>query len=116
EAGAEPAGPAFALYTRQPSDTVDLQVGIAISKGLTRAEPIAHGLLVIPSELPAGSMAAHSHIGGYDGLEHAWAQLIEGTVEAGHHPSLPSIKIYVTAPDAAADPANLRTDLFLTLD
>src|SRR5699024_12398502 len=73
EAGAEPAGPAFALYTRQPSETVDLQVGIAISKGLTRAEPIAHGLLVIPSELPAGSMAVRSHIGGYDGLEQAWA-------------------------------------------
>ena len=116
EAGAEPAGPAFALYTRQPSETVDLQVGIAISKGLTRAEPIAHGLLVIPSELPAGSMAARSHIGGYDGLEQAWAQLLEAAIEAGHHPGLPFIELYVTEPGAEADPANLRTDLFLTLD
>src|SRR5699024_8439619 len=73
EAGAEPAGPAFALYTRQPSETVDLQVGIAISKGLTRAEPIAHGLLVIRSVMTDGSMAARIHIGGNDGPEQAVA-------------------------------------------
>src|SRR5699024_12450151 len=110
------AGPAFPLYARPPSETVDLQGGIALSKGLTRAEPRAHGLLVIPSALPAGSMAVRSRIGGYDGLEQAWAQLLEAAIEAGHHPGLPFIELYVTEPGAEADPASLRTDLFLTLD
>src|SRR5699024_7245410 len=112
----EPAGPAFALYTRQPSETVHLRVGIAVSKGRTRAEPIAHGLLVIPPELPAGSMAVRRHIRGSDGLAQARAQLLEAPIEAGHHPGLPFLELYVTEPGAEADPASLRTDLFLTLD
>src|SRR5699024_3770315 len=49
EAGAEPAWAAFALYTRQRSETVDLQAGFAIPKGLTRTEPLARGMLVNPS-------------------------------------------------------------------
>ncbi|WP_209324464.1 GyrI-like domain-containing protein [Brevibacterium renqingii] len=116
ETGAEPVGPAFALYTKQPSETVDLQVGLPISAGLTRAQPIGGGHIVIPSELPAGSMAVRSHTGGYDGLGEAWAQLLEDAAAAGHHPGLPFIELYVTEPGPEADPAHLRTDLFLTLD
>src|SRR5699024_9499545 len=98
EAGVEPAGPAFALYTRQPSETVDLQVGIPISAGLTNAQPISGGHIVIPAELPAGSMAVRSHLGGYDGLGQTWAQLLDDVVSAGHHPGLPYIELYVTEP------------------
>lgn len=116
EAEVEPVGPAFALYTKQPSETVDLQVGIPISAGLTQAQPIEGGLIVIPSELPAGSMAVVSHFGGYDGLGEAWAQFLKDVVAAGHHPGLPFIELYVTEPSPEADPATLRTDLFLTLD
>ncbi|UVI36131.1 GyrI-like domain-containing protein [Brevibacterium spongiae] len=116
EAGVEPAGPAFALYTRQPSETVDLQVGIPISAGLTNAQPISGGHIVIPSELPAGSMAVSSHLGGYDGLGETWAQLLKDAVAAGHHPGLPFIELYVTEPSPEADPADMRTDLFITLE
>jgi effector-binding domain-containing protein len=116
EAGLEPAGPAFALYTKQPSETVDLQVGISTSAGLTNAQPIPGGHIVIPAELPAGSMAVRSHIGGYDGLGEAWAQLVKDTVAAGHHPGLPFIELYITEPSPEADPADMRTDLFLSLE
>lgn len=116
EAGLEPAGPAFALYTKQPSETMDLQVGIPTSAGLTNAQPIPGGHIVIPSELPAGSMAVRSHIGGYDGLGEAWAQLLQDTVAAGHHLGLPFIELYVTEPSPEADPASLRTGLFLSLE
>ncbi|WP_181274214.1 GyrI-like domain-containing protein [Brevibacterium oceani] len=116
EAGLEPAGPAFALYTKQPSETVDLQVGIPTSAGLTNAQPIPGGHIVIPSELPAGSMAVRSHLGGYDALGEAWAQLLQDSVSAGHHPGLPFIEIYVTEPSPEADPASMRTDLFLSLE
>ncbi|WP_166968636.1 GyrI-like domain-containing protein [Brevibacterium atlanticum] len=116
EAGLEPAGPAFALYTKQPSETVDLQVGIPTSAGLTNAQPIPGGHIVIPSELPAGSMAVSSHLGGYDGIGEAWAQLLGDAVEAGHHPGLPFIELYVTEPSPEADPASMRTDLFLSLE
>lgn len=116
EAEIEPAGPAFALYTRQPSETVDLQVGVPVSAGLTQAQPIGNDLIVIPSELPASSMAVISHFGGYDELGEAWAQFLKDVVAAGHHPGLPFIELYVTEPSPEADPATLRTDLFLTLD
>ena len=116
EAGLEPAGPAFALYTRQPSETVDLQVGIPTSAGLTNAQPISGGHLVIPAQLPAGSMAVRSHLGGYDGLGESWAQLLKDAVAAGHRPGLPFIELYVTEPSPEADPDEMRTDLFLSLD
>lgn len=116
EAEIEPAGPAFALYTRQPSETVDLQVGIPTSAGLTNAQPISGGHIVIPSELPGGSMAVRSHLGGYDGLGESWAQLVKDVVAAGHHPGLPFIELYVTEPSPEANPEDMRTDLFLTLD
>lgn len=116
EACLEPAGPAFALYTRQPSETVDLQVGIPTSAGLTNAQPIAGGHIVIPAELPGGSMAVRSHLGGYDGLGESWAQLLKDAVAAGHRPGLPFIELYVTEPSPEADPADMRTDLFLTLE
>ena len=116
EAGLEPAGPAFALYTRQPSETVDLQVGIPTSAGLKSAEPIAGGHIVIPAQLPGGSMAVRSHLGGYDGLGESWAQLLKDAVAAGHRPGLPFIELYVTEPSPEADPADMRTDLFLTVD
>ncbi|MGO2862391.1 MAG: GyrI-like domain-containing protein [Brevibacterium sp.] len=115
EAEVEPVGPAFALYTKQPSETVDLQVGIPISAGLTQSLPIGNDLIVIPSELPAGSMAAFSHLGGYDGLGEAWAGFVNEAVAAGHHPGLPFIEIYVTEPNPEMDPATLRTDLFISL-
>jgi effector-binding domain-containing protein len=116
EAGIEPAGPAFALYTRQPSETVDLQVGVPISAGLTNAQPIPGDHIVVPGQLPAGSMAVRSHIGGYDGLGESWAQLVKDAVAAGHHPGLPFVEIYVTEPSPEANPEDMRTDLFLSLD
>ena len=116
DAGLEPAGPAFALYTRQPSETVDLQLGLPTSAGLTNAQPIAGGHIVIPAELPGGSMAVRSHLGGYDGLGESWALLLKDAVAAGHRPGLPFIELYITEPSPQADPADMRTDLFLTLD
>ncbi|MDN5807434.1 MAG: GyrI-like domain-containing protein [Brevibacterium sp.] len=115
EAEKESAAPAFALYTRQPSDTVDLEVGLPLTSGLSRALPLGEGLIAIPSQLPGGSIAARSHLGGYDGLAEAWAAFLNEVVAAGHHPGLPFFEVYVTDPNPDMDPADLRTDLFLTL-
>lgn len=115
EAEQEVAGPAFALYTRQPSDTVDLEIGLPLTSGLTRSLPLREGAIAIPSQLPGGSMAALTHIGGYDGLGEAWAVLMKTAVDAGHHPDLPFFEVYVSEPSPGMDPADLRTDLYLTL-
>lgn len=115
EAEVEPTAPAFALYTRQPSETVDVQLGVPVSTGLTQALILGEDRIAIPSELPGGSVAAISHFGGYEGLGEAWASLMNAAVEAGLHPGLPFIEVYVTKPSPDMDPAELRTDLFLTL-
>lgn len=115
EAGMEVAGPAFALYTKQPSDTLDLEVGVPITAGLTRALPLGEGRIAIPSQLPGGSVAALTYNGGYEGLSEAWAAFTHDAVSAGHHPGMPFFEVYVTEPRPDMDPADLRTDLFLTL-
>ncbi|WP_350270073.1 GyrI-like domain-containing protein [Brevibacterium sp. CBA3109] len=115
EAEQEVAGPAFALYTRQPSDTVDLEIGLPLASGLRQALPLGEDVIAIPSQLPGGSVAALTHTGGYDGLGEAWAGLMKTAVDAGHHPDLPFFEVYVTEPNPDMDPADLRTDLYLTL-
>lgn len=115
EAEQKVAGPAFALYTRQPSDTVDLEIGLPLASGLVRSLPLGEGAIAIPSQLPGGSMAALSYVGGYDGLGEAWAGLMKTVVDAGHHPDLPFFEVYVSEPSPGLDPAGLRTDLYLTL-
>lgn len=115
EAQKEVVAPAFALYTRQPSDTVDLEVGLPLTSGLTRALPLGGDLIAVPSQLPGGSIAGLTYTGGYDGLAEAWAAFLNAIVGSGHHPGLPFFEVYVTEPRPDMDPADLRTDLFLTL-
>lgn len=115
EADVAPVGPAFALYTRQPTDTVDMQVGIPVSKGLAQALDLGNDLLAIPAELPGGSVAARSYFGAYDGLGAAWNSLSNEVLEAGYQPGLPFFEVYVSEPTPDSDPATLRTDLFIHL-
>ncbi|RBP67295.1 effector-binding domain-containing protein [Brevibacterium sanguinis] len=115
EASVDMIGPALALYTRQPSDSVDIQVGVPVSAGLPRSLDLGGGLTAVPSELPAGSVAAISHIGGFDGLSAAWGGFMDEIRSAGLHPGLPFFEVYVTEPGPDVDPATLRTDLFIVL-
>lgn len=115
EAGVEPAGPAFSLYTRPPTDTVDIQVGVPVATGLSQALDLGDDLTAIPAELPGGSIGAISHLGGFDGLAEAWNAHMQALVAAGHHPDMPFFEVYVTEPNPEMDSADLRTDLFVTL-
>lgn len=115
DAEKEIAAPAFALYTRRPSDTVDVEVGLPLTSGLKQSLPLGEDLIAIPSQLPGGSVAALSYTGAYSGLSEAWAAFVNETVAAGRHPGLPFVEVYVTEPSHDMDPADLRTDLFLTL-
>lgn len=106
-AGVKPAGPAFGLHTRMPSDTVDIEAGIPVTRA---PESLPEGLL--NSRLPGGTVAATSYVGSYDGLGPAWGEFMAAIAEAGHTPVLPLWEVYVTEPRPGMDPATLRTDLF----
>lgn len=112
EAGAAPSGAAFARYEGDPSAEFAIEVGFPLSSEL--AAPITVGdQEVQPSTLPAGDVAAVTHLGAYDELAEAWPRLIEWAVSEGWAPGQPFWEVYVTEPSPDSDPASLRTDLFL---
>ncbi|QXT62311.1 GyrI-like domain-containing protein [Tessaracoccus palaemonis] len=105
----DPTGPALALYRGEPEGIFDLEVGFPVSTILDGPLP-AGDVSVVGSQLPAGPALATTHVGTYDGLGAAWADL---TARA---PALPTgvwVEVYVTDPSVA--PEELRTDLILPL-
>lgn len=115
ERGLAPAGAAFALYTRMPGDTVDIEVGVPVGSPLEA--PVTVGKVeLVPSELPAGTIAATTHVGGYETLGRSWERFMMAISAAGRKPVLPFWEVYVTEPSPDTDPATLRTDLFTLVD
>ncbi|RZU63113.1 GyrI-like domain-containing protein [Zhihengliuella halotolerans] len=108
-----PVGPAFGLMTRPPTETMDLEVGFAIDHPLEGAHTASSGVVVEPSILPEGTTAAASHLGAYDALGDAWEAFMAWIAEQGYAPQLPFWEVYVTEPSPDADPASMRTDLFV---
>jgi effector-binding domain-containing protein len=113
--GIQPVGPAFALHTRMPTDTVDFEVGIPVDRPLQRATNSDAGVTLSPSRLPGGRIAIVSHLGSYDGLGEAWGRFMQAVADSGNQPALPFWEIYVSEPSPEADPSRLRTDLVTLL-
>lgn len=107
--GIAPTGPAFARYAGPPRETADLEVGFPI-QGSMSPEGQVH-----PSSLPAGRVARLVHAGGYDQLGAAWNRLGAWIVEQGLTLGADLWEIYVTEPNPEMDPADLRTELFWTV-
>lgn len=107
----QPAGPAYALYTRQPSDTVDIEIGFPTSTALIAPIP-AQKVTLEPGEIPAGKVACLSHIGAFDELPRAYEELLAHIDREGMTPRLPFFEVYVTEPSPDMDPAELRTDIY----
>lgn len=113
--GLQPVGPAFALYHRVPTDTLDVELGIPVDRPMG-AEGLMHAdVPLTPSVLPAGRIAVVSYLGPYDDLDEAWGLFLDALTDAGHHPTLPFWEFYVTEPTPDTDPASLRTDLVTRL-
>ncbi|GAB3653830.1 GyrI-like domain-containing protein [Zhihengliuella somnathii] len=111
--GLSPVGPAFGLMTRQPTESMDLEVGFAIDHPLEGPRTSASGVTVEPSTLPEGTTAVASHLGAYDALGEAWGAFMTWIGEQGYSPQLPFWEVYVTEPSPEADPESMRTDLFV---
>lgn len=114
--GAVPAGPALALHTRMPTDTVDMGVGVPVATPLRVPVELGGGRTAVASSLPAGRAAATSHLGPYEGLGEAWGAFLTAVSAAGHTPSTTFFEVYVTEPSPDADPASMRTDLVVFLE
>lgn len=105
-----PTGPAFSRYDTAPSETITMEVGFPVEKPLAESVDVA-GLTVIPSELPACTLAITKYRGSYDGLTQAWEEFIAAVVAQGYEPSMPYWEAYDTEPTPDMDPADLQTGL-----
>ena len=110
--GAALAGPAFALYSGDPSAEFDLDLGFPVAQPLMG--PIAGMVTVEPLELPAGPALALSHLGSYGSLSESWGRLGADAARRGLE-AIAMLEVYVSEPSPEIDPATLRTDLFLRI-
>lgn len=112
EHGILPTGAAFAHYDREPSTPFTLEVGFPVGwehEGLEFAADAGVAL----SRLPGGRVARLSHVGGYEGLGAAWGRLGAFVAREEARPIGGFWEVYVTEPTPGADPAAMRTDLFM---
>ncbi|MDO5645842.1 MAG: GyrI-like domain-containing protein [Dermabacter sp.] len=121
EAGLEITAPALAAYYRiggvdHGHATCDIAAGFPVSAPLEAPATLGDtGLVADNWELPAGRIAALTHLGGYDGLQESWNALMTTMTERGLSPQAPFWEVYVSMPGPDADLATQRTDLFVPL-
>lgn len=104
--GVTPTGAAFALYHGQPTDTVDLEVGLPTDRPVTPVGRVDVG------GLPGGKVATAVHSGSFDGLSGAWASLAAWVASQGLTPDSTIWEVYLTEPRPDMDPSELRTQLY----
>jgi effector-binding domain-containing protein len=112
--GAEPAGPARAYYFSPLTDVVDLAGGFPVAEEHGEAVAAAHPDLV--HRIPEYEVIIQRHTGPYDRLAAAWQELTEHVRSLGRPTGPVFWEEYVTMPTPEADPAEMITDLYVTLD
>lgn len=109
EQGITPTGPAFGRYAGPPGETADVEVGFPT------ATSVAASGEVRASSLPAGRAARLVHAGNFDQLGQSWGRLSGWIAEQGLTAGADLWEVYVTEPNPEMDPADLRTELFWTV-
>ncbi|WP_233265439.1 GyrI-like domain-containing protein [Leifsonia sp. AG29] len=67
--GAHPAGPPFGKYYGMPTDVVEVEAGYPTSSAIQPAGD------VVPGTLPGGRVVEALHVGSYDTLQEAYADV-----------------------------------------
>lgn len=111
EAGARISGPALGWYHGMPTDTVDVAAGFPVD-GLETG-PLAGRVEVV--ELPGGPALVGLHVGSYDDLGAAWAEVEAARAEHGRPGRGDFWEEYVTDPSPSGDPSRNETLLVLPL-
>lgn len=107
--GIGPAGPWISHHLRMSPDAFNFEVAVPVLAPVT---PVGR---VMPGRLPAARAMRSTYSGGYDGLAHAWGELQGWIVAEGFTPGTDLWEVYRVGPDASANPADWRTDLYQPL-
>ena len=112
--GVTGAGRHVALYL---DDQINLEVGVELAAPLSGPLATDGGNdAVIPSALPAGSVARAVHFGPYNQLCHAHEAIRDWCAKHSHALAGPNWEIYGHwEPSWNADPSRIRTDVFYLL-
>lgn len=100
-----PAGPVFVHHLSIAPDRLEFEVGVPISS------PFAPTGRVVPSHLPAASVARTIYYGSYDGLSDAWAWFGRWIAAERYTAAQDLWEVYLVGPEASPNPIYWRTEL-----
>lgn len=103
QAGAEPSGMPFARYHSVPPAAVDVEAIMPVRR------PVSPSGRVHAVELPGGSALQLRHLGPYDDLHTAYAELTRAMVERGLQPTDVPREVYLTDPQGVPDSSKWET-------
>ncbi len=103
--GLAPTGPVFSHHFRHPTTTFDLEVGVPV------ATPVTPSGRVVPTEMPARTVARTVHRGAYEELGPAWGAFEAWLGSSGHEAHDDLWESYVVGPESGDDPTTWRTEL-----
>jgi effector-binding domain-containing protein len=102
--GVPPAGPLVSYHRSMDPAVFDFEVGFPVSMAVRPSRR------VVPSSLPAATVARTVYHGGYEGLGGAWGELITWMKSEGHEPGPNLWERYLAGPESGA-PSTWRTEL-----
>jgi len=112
----EPAGPPLVIYR-----VIDMAGDLRIEVGFPVAGEVASGGQVTSGSLPVGRYVVGTHVGPYDGLQDANAELQRWAEEQGLRWEMQEtpdgdrfqarFELYLTDPQARPDPAKWETEI-----
>lgn len=104
-----PIGPVFSHHFRMDPAIFDFEVGVPVGS------PIIASGRVIPSQLPAVTVARVNYFGPYEGLGEAWVEFCNWMRAEKLHVSPDLWERYVKGPESGEDPSTWRTELIRPL-
>jgi effector-binding domain-containing protein len=114
--GVEPDGLPIALYTGDPSDTVDVTAGFPVTKPVTvPAEAAEDSPKFVVASLTGGKAIQTMHTGPYDTLDDTYAQIIEWLTDQKLTPQSEMWEEYLVGPDSGAEPSAWQTRIVFPL-
>ena len=103
--GVRPSGPLLSYHRAMDPAVFNFEVGFPV--GLT----VRPSRRVVPSSIPAATVARTIYHGGYEGLGAAWAELMEWMNAEGHASGPNLWERYLDGPESGPDSSRWRTEL-----
>lgn len=113
EAGVRPVGAARAYYFSDLAETVDLAGGFPVPADAVDA--LEESVPELLHHVPESRVITTRHLGSYDSLAATWQETVEHVRDLGLETGLVFWEEYVTMPTPEADPAEMITDIFITV-